>query len=816
MRDILLRHLEITNFRSIKGTIQAPLDAKVVLVHGENGAGKTSLLSAIELVLTGRVISLQRADPQYASQLLHRAPLSGVVNHGSISLQTEGLAGENNFLAEITPVGAQTRSILASGAASFFSERCYLPQALLGQLLQIYQDSDAAPDSPLSRFVSELLGLDRLDAIETGLAPVGDIRNLRKTTERYGQVEYEKSQLERSLAEHRRTREAAEKALDAALSELNNARSTLGLADPVNESNLDAVLDELREIPEEAALSDLHDQRRRLEAIAREASRNADAGAQQDENALADTHRQASERLRLWQQQFDQPLQVLRANIARAFPNLNASQSDSQEYQRVALASLRERRKQAADRSARAAQDTKRQAEINNELVVARKNLQTIDEEIGRIAENSGALGAILAELTSFISSETCPVCDRDFSEERKGPLSDHVNHKVRALTGSSDRLLGLSRNRSSQQEQIDRLGRENAEIQSRSVPQKEIIDLDRMAGTLDELIAELERLAPAMTEGAAHSAAETTARRALNDYQSRNLARTATMATLAEFASSLNQKTPGPLDMSEQVVAQFLTIIEERTRVQTSRVTARSRARESLDRAKVELTRRKDADDRILEDQIKHGRTDEALKRATGIRSDAQTIKSKVEAVRFKIIGKEFNDRLNRLWRDLFVRLAPNEPYVPAFRIPTDSTHRLQPKLITTHRSGEAGGTPGAMLSAGNLNTAALTPFIALHLTVTAQLPWLILDDPVQSMDDVHIAHFAALLRTLSKQHRRQIVIAVHDRQLFEYLKLELSPAFEGDSLRTLELSRGPAADTLCLPDRRSFRQETALRFVA
>jgi DNA repair protein SbcC/Rad50 len=190
--------------------------------------------------------------------------------------------------------------------------------------------------------------------------------------------------------------------------------------------------------------------------------------------------------------------------------------------------------------------------------------------------------------------------------------------------------------------------------------------------------------------------------------------------------------------------------------------------------------------------------------------------IKSQVETVRSRIIGKEFNDRLNRLWRDLFVRLAPNEPYVPAFRVPTESTHRLQPKLITTHRSGGAGGTPGPMLSAGNLNTAALTLFIALHLTVAEQLPWLILDDPVQSMDDVHIAHFAALLRTLSKQHRRQIIIAVHDRQLFEYLKLELGPAFEGDSLRTLELSGGPATDTLCLPERRSFRQETALRFVA
>ncbi|MGG2362751.1 hypothetical protein ACE4Z5_28050, partial [Salmonella enterica] len=79
-------------------------------------------------------------------------------------------------------------------------------------------------------------------------------------------------------------------------------------------------------------------------------------------------------------------------------------------------------------------------------------------------------------------------------------------------------------------------------------------------------------------------------------------------------------------------------------------------------------------------------------------------------------IIRREFNERLNRVWRDLFVRLAPAEPFVPAFRIPVESTQRIQPKLITEHRDGgEAGGTPGAMLSAGNLNTAALTLFIAL-----------------------------------------------------------------------------------------------------
>ena len=94
-------------------------------------------------------------------------------------------------------------------------------------------------------------------------------------------------------------------------------------------------------------------------------------------------------------------------------------------------------------------------------------------------------------------------------------------------------------------------------------------------------------------------------------------------------------------------------------------------------------------------------------------------------------------------------------------------------------------------MLSSGNLNTAALTLFLALHLSSGDRLPMLILDDPVQSMDDVHISQFAALLRTLSKQHGRQVVVAVHERALFDYLALELSPAFEGDRLLTVELTK-------------------------
>ena len=103
------------------------------------------------------------------------------------------------------------------------------------------------------------------------------------------------------------------------------------------------------------------------------------------------------------------------------------------------------------------------------------------------------------------------------------------------------------------------------------------------------------------------------------------------------------------------------------------------------------------------------------------------------------------------------------------------------------------------------------MTLFLALHLSVKPRLPWLVIDDPVQSMDEVHIAQFAALLRTLSKQMKRQVIVAVHERSLFDYLALELSPAFEGDRLNIVELGRNAIGETTSRWDSRLFVPDRA-----
>jgi exonuclease SbcC len=69
-----------------------------------------------------------------------------------------------------------------------------------------------------------------------------------------------------------------------------------------------------------------------------------------------------------------------------------------------------------------------------------------------------------------------------------------------------------------------------------------------------------------------------------------------------------------------------------------------------------------------------------------------------------------------------------------------------------------------------------------------------------------------AALLRTLSKGMERQIVVAVHERALFDYLTLELSPSFQGDSLITVEVSKNFEGNTVVSAQTYGFEKDPAI----
>ena len=806
MSEIVLKSLEVNNFRSIRGRIYAPLDAKVVLVHGENGAGKTSLLSAVELALTGKVQSLERADPYYEKQLVHR-----LTDEGSVQLQVQAGDIEENFKAVLNSSGVRSISSLDKRRANFFRERAFLPQSLLGQLLQIYQEAGSEAESPLAKFVTGLLGLDRLDALEIGLQPLADIRNVRKISDGWQTAENDKSRFDRQLLEQRKSRSTLNGHVLEAVEGLVAICAELELAVDVSEGTLDQVEASLSDGNDAEAFARLMDQQRRLASIRREID-----VAQSESNFVAGVTpvdaRTASIAFSSWEAEFGPRISELRSRIEALLPN-ESLPSDPELLAEAALLRLKADHKQTAERTSQARADIKRHTDAQDELDVARRQLFTIDDEISRLSNSTGSLGAVLSEITSFIADDVCPLCDRDFGEVGEIPLSEHVHRKVRMLSASAERLLTVGRSRSEIQVRIDRLKLEVEVIAGRKLDEKSLAGLDRRLASVAGIVSELESLMEVLREGGRLRASDVTARRAISEAQSRRVSLSAALETLSEFAVSIGSIAVEESEPFETAATRLDALLLEGGGRLEERISLRRRGAELIRTMGLAIERRKEADKLIASDFASWQQVDSALTRAQVLRDQGNSMRNAVDEVRSAIIRREFNDRLNRLWRDLFVRLAPGEPFVPAFRIPKSSTRRLQPKLITEHRGGgDAGGTPGAMLSAGNLNTAALTLFTALHLSMPVELPWLILDDPVQSMDDIHIAHFAALLRTLSKEHGRQILIAVHDRQLFEYLKLELSPAFTGDSLLTLELSRGARRDTVCVSKRYSFVEETAL----
>ena len=93
-----LQSVTITDFRSIRGTVTAPLDAPVVLVYGPNRVGKTSILSAIELALTGEIPSLARVEPDYLSHLVHKE-----AQQAKVSLSASGLPRLNRLPSASSP-----------------------------------------------------------------------------------------------------------------------------------------------------------------------------------------------------------------------------------------------------------------------------------------------------------------------------------------------------------------------------------------------------------------------------------------------------------------------------------------------------------------------------------------------------------------------------------------------------------------------------------------------------------------------------------------------------------------------------------------
>ena len=794
-----LIQVQVSDFRSIRGTITVPLDAPVVLVHGPNGSGKTSLLSAIELGLTGAVASLKRFDSSYAQNLVHldtkskRAIVKISAKHDDIADKPNEMIIQNGEVS-----GAP---LLSTAQSRFFTERAFLAQATLSRLLEIYEASDARKtESPLTRFVNDLLGLDQLDALVEGLHPAGDKRRLVRSLPLYGEVSDE-------LADH--DKEVARLTNEVTAAKSNLAEKTEALTEAIAPFGLQSAneLDEDRsqlgdgEAEEQDAVAKAT-LKRDIEAAAT-VWRRMEQQSGREERAAAETmlkERQAS--LNLWATENRPALAAALDAAAALYANLSPARSVG--WSAAHSEALRELTDEMSKAEARLTRDQtvrKEQTNLNEALSKAIDRERRLDETLGTLAANSSEMAQALSELAPLVESEICPVCQRDFSETGDTSLRTHLATHISTLSQTANQLRSVADERQTVRKEITDHRKELTRLEETMLEDSELAALRSRLANISDALRQLKDTLESAQQGDALESLVEQASERLAILRRDEEALIGVRESTLQFTENLALDPPADSDGLGDVLARCLEAVDKALQTASRRDQDRKRAENAIRAKAGAQSLLGDLENKLRDATKDQKRVKDAIRAADAVRTEIRKLSDRAVEARTAVVREVFNESLNRVWNNLFIRLAPEEPFVPGFELPEAGKGPVEAKLITRYRGEDRGGNPKAMLSAGNLNTAALTLFLSLHLSVKPLLPWLVIDDPVQSMDEIHIAQFAALLRTLSKQRGRQIIIAVHERSLFEYLALELSPASPGDKLITVELSKDRDGDTICDP---------------
>lgn len=785
MSELPIHRLVVSDFRRIEGTRELPFDAPVVLIHGSNGTGKTSVLSALELALTGRIRNMERQSDRYRAHLPFFGQAYATVRADvADSLQT----GSPGVPLTVNGARLDGTPALDEAAAKFYAERCYLDQSSLGRLLDLYQAREGNEQTALEKFVNELLGLEQLDALRDGLSDANDLRFFKKLAIGVDEATREAKAAATELREQSDLRAEAREGVAKARARTKAA--VAGRHSARTEQMTDAEL--LRSA--RTALNDDGIRGASTVAIKIHQELLALSG-----RVSALTERPTAQRIH--------ETRVALASVVTDRETWSATDGARiQAWEAAAQAvgaDLRDDPQFAVERAvshARRALDSAASVRERTDLVIAglkadRLELDALHAQLSNAHEHSSALVESLAALRTVIdNSNECPVCDRNFAEIGTHSLGAHIDAKLADLTTHGEQLVELRNDRDHLAARVARAEIDHSQLLARLLPADQWQALEERHTMLVELADQLGGVTAAKAIGQKLARRELDLQQSLDSLEMASAEERYITDELARYATLLQVPAPSGAGSFHSALDQLLERGEAEVARLTDAVNEYHNAADGADRLEAALKRESELVQRVADLAERKQLWDDRVTEARRRQGVARDVHHAAAQARATIVHRVFTESLNDVWKSVFTRLAPNEGFIPRFGIPSATKKAFSIKLETTRSNGEASGPPQMMLSAGNLNTAALSLFLALHLAVEPIVPCLVFDDPVQAMDEVHVAQFAGLIRLLAKQNNRQVIIAVHDRELFDYLALELSPAYEGDELITIELGERAA----------------------
>jgi chromosome segregation protein len=296
--------------------------------------------------------------------------------------------------------------------------------------------------------------------------------------------------------------------------------------------------------------------------------------------------------------------------------------------------------------------------------------------------------------------------------------------------------------------------------------------DFDAHLKEMQELINAENRGLAELTAQEASRTAEYEQRR--NEYQSRSI----------EYSRALSDCETLKAAMAQlQNQAGLLGVKLEAASIESELLGARKRVTE-LQSGLIQLEG-SSAFDRIADLEIQRAiaqaEVEQITKQIDLLSKAAQNAKSAADTTK-RVSWESVDDclaALSPLLSELFVRLKPHMDY-------SEVRYHMRGdvKRFLSFEIGH-GINPRFTFSSGQRRTLGIAFLLAVHLSRPwCKLPTLVLDDPVQHIDDYRALHFAEVLSSV-RQMGHQIICTVQDSALADLLCRRLRSANLGDGLR-------------------------------
>ncbi len=413
---------------------------------------------------------------------------------------------------------------------------------------------------------------------------------------------------------------------------------------------------------------------------------------------------------------------------------------------------LGEQRTQLAAQLARA-NESQRKAEASRVRIRAR--LDDVEVALRNVRSDRTRWAQFLTEARAFVQDDVCPVCEQGIDH-------DHV------LSRLEQRVSQLPIRESD-------LVRRRADLVTR------LRNAQKQMTTLDGQVSQLRATDDQAARDAARSAREVEAWRR----ETQQLEKQWGVRQLAEVADSARSAET----LLDPVADRIRALLTEAKAVQASDSLAQVMKDEE------EANRQRDAN-RTRRDAV--GRVKGTL---ASVATDAKA--SEVAIVRAAI------ERQLPALQAVYERLQPH-PLFNSLDVRFD-TFGDRGEVYYRASLGDTSGNVGMMFSAAQLNAVAVCVFVTLNLMrPVAALDLLLLDDPVQNMDDYNVLGLIDLLRSV--RGSRQLVLSTHDDQLGQLFRRKLRPREPGQRTITHRFlssdERGPRVVTTV----DEFREEPSL----